>query len=309
MAGMEACMVNLLEPGDAALCCVAGFFGGRMAEVARRTGAKVTVLERPWGQVFPLDEIRDALKRERPKVLAIVQAETSTGAWQPLEGLGDLCRETDTLLLVGVYDETDTRANADVSDYMTSTIQDPISRVEGVGDVNIFGAPHAMRIWLNPQRLAAVQLMPSDVIAAITAQNSEVAAGEVGGLPSPEGQMLNATVTAQSRLQTVEQFENIVLKTLPDGSSVRIKDIARVEIGDAPKANREPLFEHLLRLNATTLVHAAYGLDGDRIVLAAALEMENLDYNELEALLAEFDLALGQQLPKISELAGHKRSA
>ncbi len=88
-----------------------------------------------------------------------------------------------------------------------------------------------MRIWLNPQRLAAVSLMPSEVIAAITAQNSEVAAGEVGGLPSPAGQMLNATVTAQSRLQTVEQFENIVLKTLPDGSSVRIKDIARVEIG------------------------------------------------------------------------------
>lgn len=138
---------------------------------------------------------------------------------------------SDTLLLVGVYDETDTRANADVSDYMTSNIQDPLSRVEGVGDVNIFGAPHAMRIWLNPQRLAAVALMPSDVIAAITAQNSEVAAGEVGGLPSPQGQMLNATVTAQSRLQTVEQFENIVLKTQPDGSSVRIKDIARVEIG------------------------------------------------------------------------------
>ena len=138
---------------------------------------------------------------------------------------------SDTLLLVGVYDETDTRANADVSDYLTSNIQDPLSRVEGVGDVNIFGAPHAMRIWLNPQRLAAVALMPSDVITAITAQNSEVAAGEVGGLPSPEGQMLNATVTAQSRLQTVEQFENIVLKTLPDGSSVRVKDIARVEIG------------------------------------------------------------------------------
>ena len=138
---------------------------------------------------------------------------------------------SDTLLLVGIYDATDTRANTDIADYMTSNVQDPLSRVEGVGDVNIFGAPHAMRIWLNPQRLAAVSLMPSDVITAITAQNSEVAAGEVGGLPSPQGQMLNATVTAQSRLQTVEQFENIVLKTLPDGSSVRIKDIARVEIG------------------------------------------------------------------------------
>ena len=73
--------------------------------------------------------------------------------------------------------------------------------------------------------------MPNDVVAAITAQNSEVAAGEVGGLPAPEGQMLNATVTAQSRMQPVEQFENIVLKTLPDGATVRIKDIARVEVG------------------------------------------------------------------------------
>ncbi|MBO9695722.1 MAG: efflux RND transporter permease subunit [Sphingopyxis sp.] len=138
---------------------------------------------------------------------------------------------SDTLLLVGVYDETNTRVNQDVSDYMASNIQDPLSRVEGVGEVNIFGAPHAMRIWLNPQRLAAVSLMPSDVISAITAQNSEVAAGDVGGLPSPQGQMLNATVTAQSRMQTVPEFENIVLKTLPDGSTVRIRDVARVEIG------------------------------------------------------------------------------
>ncbi|MFC3783466.1 multidrug efflux pump [Sphingopyxis italica] len=138
---------------------------------------------------------------------------------------------SDSLLLVGVYDTTDTRSNQDVSDYLASNIQDPLSRVEGVGDVNVFGSPHAMRIWLNPQRLAATALMPSDVVAAISAQNSEVAAGDVGGLPAPEGQMLNATVTAQSRMQTPEQFENIVLKTLPDGATVRIKNVARVEIG------------------------------------------------------------------------------
>ena len=137
----------------------------------------------------------------------------------------------DTLLLVGVYDTTDTRSNQDVSDYLSSNVQDPLSRVEGVGDVNVYGSPHAMRIWLNPQRLAAVSLMPGDVVTAITAQNSEVAAGEVGGTPAPEGQMLNATVTAQSRLQTPEEFENIVLKTLPDGSTVRIRDVARVEVG------------------------------------------------------------------------------
>jgi len=147
------------------------------------------------------------------------------------QGLRVTKSNSDTLLLVGVYDSTNTRVNQDVSDYMSSNIQDPLSRVEGVGEVQIFGAPHAMRIWLNPQRLAAVSLMPSDVISAITAQNSEVAAGDVGGLPSPQGQMLNATVTAQSRMQTVPEFENIVLKTLPDGSTVRIKDVARVEIG------------------------------------------------------------------------------
>lgn len=137
----------------------------------------------------------------------------------------------DALLMVNVYDRSNTRSNYDVADYLATNIQDMIARVDGVGDVNVFGAPHAMRIWLNPQRLAATRLMPSDVISAITAQNSEVAAGEVGGLPAPQGQMLNATVTAQSRLQTPEEFENIILKTTSDGATVRLKDVARVEIG------------------------------------------------------------------------------
>lgn len=137
----------------------------------------------------------------------------------------------DFLLIVSLYDETDQRTNMDVSDYLASNVQDPLSRVPGVGDVNVFGAPHAMRIWLNPQRLAAFSLMPSDVVSAIQVQNTEVAAGEVGGLPSPEGQMLNATVTAQSKLQTPEQFKEIVLKTDPTGASVRLGDVARVELG------------------------------------------------------------------------------
>jgi len=100
MAGMETCMVNLLEPGDRAIVCVAGFFGERIAEVASRTGAAVTRIEQPWGQVFDPQRIREALQKVRPKVLAIVQAETSTGAWQPLEELGTICREFDALLVV-----------------------------------------------------------------------------------------------------------------------------------------------------------------------------------------------------------------
>jgi alanine-glyoxylate transaminase/serine-glyoxylate transaminase/serine-pyruvate transaminase len=100
MAGMEACAVNLLEPGDSAVVCVKGYFGQRMAEVAGRTGARVTVLDQPWGEVFDLNRIRETLQRVRPKVLTIVHAETSTGAHQPLEQLGKLCHEFDTLLVV-----------------------------------------------------------------------------------------------------------------------------------------------------------------------------------------------------------------
>ncbi|HKT85627.1 MAG TPA: efflux RND transporter permease subunit [Novosphingobium sp.] len=137
----------------------------------------------------------------------------------------------DPLLLVAVYDTTDTRSNVDVADYLASHIQDPLSRVPGVGDVNVFGSPHAMRIWLDPRKLAATNLMPSDVISAVRAQNTEIAAGEIGGVPAPQGQILNATVTAQSRLQTPDQFRRIVVKTQTDGSTVTIGDIARVEIG------------------------------------------------------------------------------
>ncbi len=100
MSGMETCLVNLIEPGDKLLVCVKGFFAGRQVEIGQRAGAQVSTIERPMGQVFDLNEIRDALKKHRPKVLAIVHAETSTGAWQPVEQLGKLCHEYDALLLL-----------------------------------------------------------------------------------------------------------------------------------------------------------------------------------------------------------------
>lgn len=137
----------------------------------------------------------------------------------------------DELLTVVVYDRTNTRTSDNVSDYLTSNMQDPLSRVEGVGEVNVYGTSNAMRIWLDPARLAGVSLMPSDIIQAIQQQNTEIAAGEIGGLPAPRGQMLGVTVTALSKLQTPEQFREIVLKTEPDGSTVRLGDIARVELG------------------------------------------------------------------------------
>jgi alanine-glyoxylate transaminase/serine-glyoxylate transaminase/serine-pyruvate transaminase len=99
-AGMEACVVNLIEPGDSMLVCVNGVFGQRMVDVADRAGAKVVALERPWGQVFDPNEIADALKRTRPKVVGIVHAETSTGAWQPMEQLGQVAHDAGALLLM-----------------------------------------------------------------------------------------------------------------------------------------------------------------------------------------------------------------
>jgi alanine-glyoxylate transaminase/serine-glyoxylate transaminase/serine-pyruvate transaminase len=99
-AGMETCVVNLIEPGDRMVVCVNGVFGQRMSDVAQRAGSAVTTLERPWGDVFELDQLRATLQKVRPKVLGIVHAETSTGAWQPAEELGKLCHEFDTLLLL-----------------------------------------------------------------------------------------------------------------------------------------------------------------------------------------------------------------
>ena len=137
----------------------------------------------------------------------------------------------DLLLIVAIYDETNRSTNYDVSDWLTTNVQDELSRVPGVGDVNVFGSSYAMRIWLDPHKLQSFGLMPSDVISAVQNQNTEVAAGEIGGMPQPEGQLLNATVTAQSRLQTPEQFRNIIVKADPTGARVLLSDVARVELG------------------------------------------------------------------------------
>ena len=137
----------------------------------------------------------------------------------------------DNLLIVGLYDETNRMTNKDVSDYLVSNMQDPLSRIQGVGDTNVFGSQYAMRIWLDPNRLASYQLVPGDVVAAIQTQNTQVAAGELGAQPQPDTQMLDATVTAQSQLQTPEQFASIVLKSQQDGAAVLLKDVARVELG------------------------------------------------------------------------------
>lgn len=135
------------------------------------------------------------------------------------------------MMIVGLVATQPGITDTDLSDLAASTLQDQLSRVEGVGEAQMFGAPYAMRIWLDPNRLQTFSLTPSDVAVAIRAQNAEVSAGQIGGQPSVEGQQLNATVSANSLLQTAEQFEAILLRTLPDGSAVRLRDVARVELG------------------------------------------------------------------------------
>jgi multidrug efflux pump len=136
-----------------------------------------------------------------------------------------------TLMIVALYDTTGKYRDIDISDFLNSRLVDPISRVNGVGNVNVFGGQYAMRIWLDPFKLNNFKLMPSDVRNAILNQNVAVSAGQIGGQPAVAGQALNATITAQSRLQTADQFRAIVLKSEADGSIVRLSDVARVELG------------------------------------------------------------------------------
>src|SRR5258707_909318 len=122
-------------------------------------------------------------------------------------------------------------SGADLGDYIASSVQDQISRVPGVGDVQLFGAQYAMRVWLNPDQLNNYQLTPLDVSIAIQAQNAQVSAGQLGGAPALPGQGMNATLIAQTRLQSAEQFGQILLRVNPDGSRVKLNDVARIELG------------------------------------------------------------------------------
>ena len=157
------------------------------------------------------------------------------------------------LLVVGLYSADDSHTTADLGDLIVSKLQDPLSRVTGVGDSQLFGGQYAMRIWLNPEKLNSYGLTVTDVRSAVVAQNAQVSAGQIGAAPSPAGQQLNAIITAQSRLQTAEEFAAIVLRTNTDGSNVKLGDVARVEKGQdtynvVSRYNRHPAAGIAIRL-------------------------------------------------------------
>jgi multidrug efflux pump len=147
------------------------------------------------------------------------------------QGIGVYKSGASFLMIVALYDTTGRYTDIDISDYLNSRLRDPLSRVNGVGNVNVFGGQYAIRIWLDPFKMNNFKLIPSDVQNALLAQNIQVPAGEIGGQPSVPNQQLDATITAQARLRTPEQFRNVILKTQPDGSQVRLGDVARVELG------------------------------------------------------------------------------
>jgi len=135
------------------------------------------------------------------------------------------------LQVIGFVSEDGRMSRQDISDYVAGNVAEPLSRVPGVGSVQVFGGQYAMRIWLDPARLAAYRLTPGDVVSAIRAQNAQVTVGQLGGTPAVEGQQINSTITAQDRLRTPAEFRAIVLKSGPGGSALRLGDVARVELG------------------------------------------------------------------------------
>jgi multidrug efflux pump len=186
------------------------------------------------------------------------------------------------LMVIGLIGD-DNYDQTDLSDYMFSNLVDDLSRVEGVGSVQVFGSPYAMRIWLDPDKLAAYEITPSDVVASVSAQNTQISAGAFGDLPTVQGQQLNATVTAQSLLSTPEDFRQIVLRAEESGGLVLLRDVARVEIGAESYATDATYNGRPASGMALSLAPGANALDTAELVKARMEEFaeffpEGVDY-------------------------------
>jgi len=187
------------------------------------------------------------------------------------------------LMVVSMISTDGSLEEVDLSDYMVTNLVDELSRIEGVGSVDVFGAQYAMRIWLDPSKLAGFGLAPSDVVAAVSAQNAQISAGSFGALPTVAGQQLNATIVAQSLLSTPEDFRQIVLRAETDGGLVLLNDVARVEIGAQSYAANARYNGAPASGMAITLAPGANALDTAGAVKARMEELsrffpEGIDY-------------------------------
>ncbi|WP_101676106.1 efflux RND transporter permease subunit [Alloalcanivorax mobilis] len=166
-------------------------------------------------------QVQNKLQLATPRLPSVVQQ----------QGV-EVSKSSDTFLMVLAFTSKDgTMSRADLADYVAANVQDPISRVQGVGQVQLFGAPYAMRIWLDSHKLTEFGLTPLDVSQAIQVQNNQITGGQLGGTPAVAGQQLSASIVVQTLLETPEEFGNILLRVNEDGSKVRVRDVAKVELG------------------------------------------------------------------------------
>ena len=184
----------------------------------------------------------------------------------------EVSKSSDTFLMVLAFTSKDgSMSRAELTDYIASNIQDPLSRVQGVGTVQLFGAPYAMRVWLDASKLTEYGLTPMDVSQAIQVQNNQITGGQLGGAPALPGQQLNASIVVQTLLETPEQFGKILLRVNEDGSKVRLGDVARIELG-AENYNFEGRYNRVpaggLGINLATGANALDTADAIRARLA-----------------------------------------
>ncbi len=191
---------------------------------------------------------------------------------QAVQNQGVTVRKTgDTNILTIAFVSTDgSMDKQDIADYVASNIQDPLSRVNGVGDIDAYGSQYSMRISLDPAKLNSFQMTAKDVTDAIESQNAQIAVGQLGGTPSVDKQALNATINAQSLLQTPEQFRDITLRVNQDGSEVRLGDVATVEMGEK--------YDYLSRFNGKPASGLGVNLaSGANEMATAELVLNRLD--------------------------------
>ncbi|MCO6514357.1 MAG: efflux RND transporter permease subunit [Snodgrassella sp.] len=197
--------------------------------------------------------VQNALSRAEPRLPAMVK---QTGV--------QIAKSRSNFLMVTMYTSDNLNLTpADMADYVARNIQPELQRIDGVGNVMVFGSERAIRIWLDSDKLRSVNLTPGAVNAAVAAQNQQISAGSLGALPSPDNIQTTATIVVPGQLKTVEQFENIIVKANTDGSLVRLKDVARVELGKQDYSTGA-------RLNGKDVVGAGIQLTSKGNALATA---------------------------------------
>ena len=211
-------------------------------------------------------QVQNKLQLAQPRLPLVVQQ----------QGITVAKATKNFLIVIGFVSTDDKMSSTDLGDFAASTVQDPISRTAGVGDYLLFGSQYAMRIWLDPAKLDNFGLTPGDVSVAVQAQNVQVAAGELGGLPSIQNQQLNATIIGPSYLQTPEQFGQILLRVQPSGAKVLLRDVARIEFGGETYSIQSKYNGHPAAALAVKLASGANALDTVKNVRAT---MEKLRPN------------------------------